>query len=102
MINGSLSRDQVHRRILDNLSWNHLPSRVIEPLPAVVAPATPPNPPVTTTDKPRRQPRSSAKRLVKKLLSAMPFLGKVARRAGLRRRPETRDADGNPLPVSGR
>lgn len=78
MTDAKLSRDQVRRRILDNLSWGHLPSHVIEPLPPLAVPPSPPSVPTVEPAKPPQQPGSPAKQYAKKLITMIPLLGRVA------------------------
>ena len=81
MMDSKLSREQIRRRILDNLSWGNLPYHVIEPLPPVVVPPPPPPPPsipVCIVVAEPEQPRSLAKRVAKRLITSVPFLGRAA------------------------
>ena len=79
MMNAKLSRDQIRRRILDNLNWGNLPYHVIEPLPPLVTPPpAPPSIPASEPPKPLPQPRSAVKQFAKKLVTTIPFLGRVA------------------------
>jgi hypothetical protein len=78
MMNAKLSRDHIRRRILDNLNWGNLPYHVIEPLPPLVSPPPPPSIPASEPPKPPPQPRSAVKQFAKKLVTTIPFLGRVA------------------------
>ena len=93
MMNAKLSRDQIRRRLLDNLDWANLPHHVIEPLPPLVSPPPPPSIPASEPPKPPphptlspklggegrvRGPRSAVKQFAKKLVTTIPFLGRVA------------------------
>jgi hypothetical protein len=79
MMDGKLSRAQIRRRILDNLAWGNVPHLVIEPLPPAVLLPPPPSTPVEIPEKPPA-PRSAspAKRLARRLITSIPFLGRVA------------------------
>jgi hypothetical protein len=78
MTDGKLSREQVRRRILDNLSWGNLPYRVIEPLPPLAVPHPPPRVQPSASEKPPERPRAPAKQLARKLITSIPFLGRAA------------------------
>jgi len=90
MMNAKLSRDQIRRRILDNLNWGNLPHHVIEPLPPLVSPPPPPSIPASEPPRPPPHPALSPKfggegrvrgavtQFAKKLVSTIPFLGRVA------------------------
>jgi hypothetical protein len=75
MMDGKLSREHIRRRILDNLNWANLPYQVVEALPL---PLPPPNLPANTVEKPSEQPTSSAKHWAHRLITSIPFLGRVA------------------------
>jgi hypothetical protein len=78
MMDDKLSRELIRRRILDNLSWGNLPYHVIEPLPPLVTPPPPPSIAVPRVEKTPGQPRSPAKKVAKKMITSIPFLGRAA------------------------
>ncbi|HLJ95323.1 MAG TPA: hypothetical protein VKU02_19245 [Gemmataceae bacterium] len=77
MMQANLTRDQLRRRIQDNLRWGRLAHHVIEPLPPLVVPP-PPNIPVSEPAKPLLQPHRPVKQLAKRLITTIPFLGRAA------------------------
>jgi hypothetical protein len=78
MTDGKLSREQIRRRILDNLSWGNMPYHVIEPLPPVVVPPPRPSIPVSIAVPAPERPRPLAKRVARRFITSVPFVGRAA------------------------
>jgi hypothetical protein len=78
MMDGKLTRELVRRRLVDNLDWGNLPYRVIEPLPPLARSAAPETP-HGAPEEPLERPKGHAKRLITRLVTSIPFLGRAAK-----------------------
>ena len=78
MLEAKLCREHIRRRIVDNLSWSSLGDWVIEPLPPLSVPLAPPRLSAKAEATPSQPRRSPVRKFVKRALTSVPFLGRVA------------------------